>query len=210
MYTADDARLQNLPFNMRATSLLTACGHAISNEKSGIGGAPAGGIHGDAFVGRYHDNELEDIWERENISEEEVTIHQCPLPEWIEMALKPGGGGSGGGAAANSMANVQTMEQLKIGEGDGYSWSQNDDEVEMRFPLEDDGVKAKDVKVDFKMKSLKVSVLGRVLLDATLGGDVDPEDSTFTIEDGNKGGRELCVTLGKKESYTWRTVATPK
>jgi hypothetical protein len=161
-------------------------------------------------VGRYHDNELEDIWERENISEEEVTIHQCPLPEWIEMALKPGGGGSGGGAAANSMANVQTMEQLKIGEGDGYSWSQNDDEVEMRFPLEDDGVKAKDVKVDFKMKSLKVSVLGRVLLDATLGGDVDPEDSTFTIEDGNKGGRELCVTLGKKESYTWRTVATPK
>jgi len=208
MYTADDARLQNLPHNSRATSLLTACGHAITDEKSGIGGAPAGGIYGDAFVGRYHDNELEDIWERENITVKEVEIHQSPVPQWIELACKPGGGGSGSGAGAN-MANVQTIDQLKIGETDEYTWSQNDDEVEMRFSI-DDGVKAKDCKVDFKMKSLRVTVLGNVLLDAVLGGDVDPEDSTFTIEDGNKGGRELCVTLGKKETYTWRTVATPK
>ena len=209
MYTADDARLQNLPPNPRATSLLTACGHAVTNEKSGIGGVPAGGIHGDAFVGRYHDNELEDIWEREDIFVKDVEIHQNPLPEWIETALKPGGGGSGSGAVANNDVNVKSIEDLKIGEADGYKWSQNDEEVEMRFPIQD-GVRAKDVKVDFKMKSLKVSVSGEVLLDATLGGDVDPEDSTFTIEDGNNGGRELCVTLGKKETYTWRTVANPK
>ena len=62
---------------------------------SSIGSAPRGGIHGDAFVGRYHDNELQDIWEREDITVDEVTVHQCPLPEWIELALKPGGGSGG-------------------------------------------------------------------------------------------------------------------
>lgn len=205
MYTADDARLQNLPYNPRATALLSACGHAITNEKTSIGGAPAGGIHGDAFVGRYHDNELQDIWERESMDVQDVQVDNCPLPEWIDLATKPGGGGS---VSATNLSNVKTIEDLKIGEAEGYSWSQNDDEVELRFVIED-GVKAKDCKVDFKMKSIRVSVCGEILLDATLGGDVDVEDSTFTIEDG-KDGRELCITLGKKETYTWRTVATPK
>jgi hypothetical protein len=211
MYTADDARIQNLPHNPRATALLTACGHAIPTEaqqKPSIGGPPVGGIHGDAFVGRYHDNELEDIWERESMTLKDVDLltNNGPVqsyPEWIETALKPGGGGS-----ANSLSNVQTIEDLKIGQEEKYSWSQNDEEVELRFPV-DAGVKGKDCKVNFGRKSLKVTVGGEILLDATLGGDVDVEDSTFTIEDG-KDGRELCVTLGKKESYTWRTVATPK
>ncbi|KAL3789616.1 hypothetical protein HJC23_003165 [Cyclotella cryptica] len=208
MYTADDARIQNLPPNPRATDLLTACGHNINAEKQTIGGPPLGGIYGDAFVGRYHDNELQDIWEREDISVEEVEIRQNPLPEWIKAAKLPGGGGSGSGAGENMM-NVQTLDQLKEGKEEGYTWSQNDDEVEMRFPIAA-SAKVKDVKVDFRMKSIKVTVSGQVLLDATLGGDVDPEDSTFTIENGSGGTRELCVTLGKKESYTWRCVATPK
>lgn len=136
---------------------------------------------------------------------QDVQVDNCPLPEWIDLATKPGGGGS---VSATNLSNVKTIEDLKIGEAEGYSWSQNDDEVELRFVIED-GVKAKDCKVDFKMKSIRVSVCGEILLDATLGGDVDVEDSTFTIEDG-KDGRELCITLGKKETYTWRTVATPK
>ena len=97
----------------------------------------------------------------------------------------------------------------KIGKGDGYTWNQNDVEVELRFPMDGiDTIKARDVKIDFRMKSLKVDVFGKTLLDATLVGDVDTEDSTFTIEGNN--GKELCVTLGTKESYTWRTVATPR
>jgi len=220
MYTADDARLQNLPYNTRATSLLTACGHSISptEEKvvSSIGSAPRGGIHGDAFVGRYHDNELRDIWEREDITVQEVTVHQCPLPEWIELALKPGGGGSGGSVSTTTTYNnnnVPSIQDLQIGKGEGYTWNQNDDEVELRFPIDTNtAIKARDVKIDFKMKSIKVIVLGKTLLDATLGGDVDTEDSTFTIEDNgsSSSGKELCVTLGKKERYTWRTVATPR
>lgn len=213
MYTADDARIRNLPRNARATSLLTACGHAVREAKASIGAAPPGGIHGDAFVGRYHDDEARDVWEREDMDVEEVTVHRCPLPEWIELALKPGGG-SGGSVSTTTAAtdnnNVPSIEDLKIGQGDGYTWNQNDDEVELRFPMDGiDAIKARDVKIEFKMKSLKVVVFGKTLLDATLGGDVDTEDSTFTIEDGNSG-KELCVTLGKKESYTWRTVATPR
>ena len=80
----------------------------------------------------------------------------------------------------------------------------------MRFRLSPE-TKSKDIKIDFRMKSLKVSVANKVLLDATLGGEVDREDCTYTIEEDRGGsGKELCVTLGKKESYTWRCVATPK
>jgi hypothetical protein len=49
-----------------------------------------------------------------------------------------------------------------------------------------------------------VVVAGQTLLSGSLGGTVEVDDSTFTIEDANSGtGKELCVTLGKKEGNTW-------
>ena len=63
-------------------------------------------------MGRYHDDELKDIWEREDMDVKEVEVHQSPLPEWIGTALQPGGGGSGS-SSSYSMMNVQTLDQLK-------------------------------------------------------------------------------------------------
>ena len=88
------------------------------------------------------------------------------------------------------------------GEGDGYSWSQNDEEVEFRFPVAA-GTKAKYVKVHFARTTLKVIVAGQTLVSGELGGTAEVEDSTFTIEDVGSG-RELCVTICKKEEgRTW-------
>lgn len=69
MYSADDSRTRGLPYNRRATELLVASGHDVDsvptpNNRLAIGAAPRGGVLGDAFVGRCHDDEKADIWTR--------------------------------------------------------------------------------------------------------------------------------------------------
>lgn len=211
MYTADDARTQNLPYNRRATELLLAAGHSINQQPSpqtvSIGAAPPGGICGDAFVGRCHDNEVADIWERVDFAVEDAD----PKAQWCGVARLPGGGGSGPGGEQRSLTGVMNQNALpstapqdfKSGSADGYTYTQNDDEVELRFPVAS-GTKAKYVKINYGKSSLKVTVAGQTLISGELGGDIVKDDSTFTIEDANSGsGKELCLTLGKKESHTW-------
>jgi hypothetical protein len=89
------------------------------------------------------------------------------------------------------------------GKADGYTWTQNHDEVELRFPVSA-GTKANYVKVNFGKSKIKVIVAGQTLLSGSLGGTIDSDVSTYTIEDSNSGsGKELCVTLGKAEGNTW-------
>ncbi len=203
----------------RATELLVACGHNISSEPSpnrtAIGAAPPGGVCGDVFVGRCHDDEIADIWERVDFTVEDAN----PRSEWCDVARQPGGGGGGGHAASGgggprSLSSLMNQNAAAIGgcgesngfregKADGYTWSQNDEEVELRFPVAS-GTKAKYVKINFGKTKLKVVVAGQTLLNGTLGGTVEVDDSTFTIEDANDGkSKELCVTLGKKEGNTW-------
>ncbi|KAL7530296.1 hypothetical protein ACHAWF_003325 [Thalassiosira exigua] len=217
MYSADDARTQNLPYNRRATELLVACGHNIASAPSSntmsIGAAPPGGICGDAFVGRCHDNEAADIWERVDFTVEDAN----PRAEWCDVARRPGGGGAVGGGGPRSMSGLMQQNAAVSaaghaggeenafggGKGDGFTWSQNDEEVELRFPVSA-GTKAKYVKVAFGRAKLKVALSGQTLISGNLGGTVDVDESTFTIEDANVGpGKELCVTLTKHEGNTW-------
>lgn len=215
MYSDDNARTQNLPYNRRATELLVACGHSITSDPSpsrvSIGAAPPGGICGDAFVGRCHDDEVGDIWERVDFTVEDAN----PRARWCEVARKAGGGGSSGSAGPRSLTGLMNQNPGAItngennnngfdkGEGDGYTWSQNDEEVELRFPVAA-GTKAKYVKVNFARTTLKVIVAGQTLISGELGGNADVEDSTYTIEDIKHKGKELCVTICKKEEgRTW-------
>jgi len=112
-----------------------------------------------------------------------------------QNAAITGGGGTGAtGGEGNSFGE---------GKGDGYTWSQNSEEVEFRFPVSA-GTKAKYVKVTFGSKKLKVVLAGQTLISGALGGTVVVDDSTYTLEDASSGtGKELCVTLGKKEGNTW-------
>ncbi len=200
-----------------------ACGHNISGEPSpsraSPGAAPPGGVCGDVFVGRCHDDERADIWERVDFVVEDAN----PRAEWCDVARRPGGGGGaaggGGGGGLRSLSGLMNQNAVVVnganaggggegggfreGKADGYTWSQNDEEVELRFPVSV-GTKAKYVKINFGTTRLKVVVAGQTLLSGSLGGTVEVDDSTFTIEDANSGtGKELCVTLGKKEGNTW-------
>lgn len=66
-----------------------------------------------------------------------------------------------------------------------------------------EGVRAKHVKVAFSSTKLKVVVEEKVLLEGALGGSVDVDDCTFTLERNGPGVKELAVTLGKKDGSTW-------
>lgn len=221
MYGDDQGRTRNLPFNVRATAVMKACGHGLPPTSSNEDGKRSG-IYGDVFVGRCIDNETADIWERADLGVEEVEGDLDEV-EWCRTARKKGGGGGrGSGSAAASLSGLMgnalrggggggiTGGANSIGGGEmsenGYKWSQNNDEVEIRLAVAS-GTKAKYVKVKFGRNTLKVTVAGQTLCDGETWSDVVVDDCTYTIQDDSEstdGGRELCITLGKKkESEHW-------
>jgi len=225
MYGDDNARTKDYPLNTRATALMRACGHAFPTDASNEDGKPSG-IYGDVFVGRCHDNEIADIWERVDITHAEVEGDLSKI-EWCKTAKKKGGGGGHGGAAASLSNTLQNIGKQQPGAAPaavpnlgevpgehieiGYKWSQNDEEVELRYSVAP-GTKSKYVKVKFGRKSLKVVVAGQTLCDGETWGDVSPDESTFTLQDDpDAKGRELCVSLGKKtEGETWNFAVIDK
>ncbi len=220
MYGDDNARTRDLPLNKRATNLMRACGHGLPHDSVNEDGKPSG-IFGDVFVGRCHDDEVKDIWERVDFTEDDIAGGNGDLSqvEWCRTARKKGGGGGHGGSAAslsNTLSNMAAQKGASPGntqaiasavpgelEENGYKWSQTDEEVELRFAVAT-GTKAKYVKVKYGVKSLKVSVSGSTLCDGETWGEIVVDESTYTIQDDiGTGGRELCISLGKKEQEEW-------
>jgi hypothetical protein len=200
-------------FNDRATKLVLACGHQLPEGKEN---APPG-VYGDVFVGRCHDDEARDDWTRVDLRKEDVTDLQSP---WITIANAMGGGGGHGRAPASLSGVLGQMHQSGSSHNNsgvphptqeeelGYTWDQTKDEVEIKFKVSS-GTKAKYCKVTFGMSSLKVTVAGQTLCQGPLGGKIVTDESTFTIQDEGKG-RELCVTLTKKDRGAIWAYAVPK
>ena len=214
MYTDDKAKNKSLLLNVRATVLARACGHGEAQ------------IFGDAFVSRYHDDEVKDIWKRINLSIEET----LPTSQWC----KGGGGGLGKGSGSSMssvMANMGKTEAnggvKKMGPGVGsakpesvivsdgeqpvagqkagqnHRWTQEPSEVELRIEV-DKLVNAKNVIIKFSAKHLKVSVAKDVVVDAVLGGNVIIDECTYTIQDNIVNeSRDLIITLGKANAKNW-------
>jgi hypothetical protein len=200
MYLGDGARDQGRPLNTRASALLTACGHALPATDDST---QPPGIYGDVFVGRCHDNEASDVWQRVDFDVNDAD----PSADWCVVARSHGGGGGSGNTAASLSGSLsQTLtgggQPLQIGGDSGSAssniWSQTDEEVELKFSVAA-GTKAKYCKVTFGRESLKVAVAGQTLVNGKTGGRVAVEDSTYTIQD-ESGKRELTITLGKKDA----------
>ena len=230
MYGDDHGRTKNRPFNHRATNLMMACGHAFPPPKDGQGDGKPNGIYGDVFVGRAIDDEAKDIWERVDMTPDEVEGEPQKIP-WCKIARRKGGGGGRGGSAASlskTLQNFQNQQQqdgsskaaaITNGEttkatnnndnndGNNYTWTQNDDEVELKFVVPK-GTKAKNVKVKFGNRSLRVSLTGipcehEVLCDGETWDQIDVDGSTFTLQNepaAQPTGRELCVSLEKQNA----------
>merc|ERR1712224_493500 len=114
-----------------------------------------------------------------------------------------------GNTAANTAANTATTDNPATSKG--YTWSQSEDEVEIRFVVPKE-TKTKNVKVKFGTKSLKVSLEGiecdkPILLEGETWDKIEVDGSTFTIQDepnAQPTGRELCVSLEKQTpEQTW-------
>jgi len=85
---------------------------------------------------------------------------------------------------------------------DGYSWSQQGDDVQITFKLDKPAAK-RDVKVNFKPSELTVAVGNSTLLEGALGGKVETDECTWCLA---SAGAELQVMLTKKEAKDWNTL----
>jgi hypothetical protein len=209
LYGDDHARNLGLPFNTRATSVMLACGHTFPATSENTDGKPSG-IYGDVFIGRCVDDEVRDIWERVDFTASEV--EGCVEDkEWCRIARRKGGGGGYNSKPAASLSGM--MNNMLSGsniheKSEGlYSWTQTDDEVELKFSLPS-GTKAKYVKVKFSSKALKITATGQTLCDDDLFGGVKVDDCTYTVQDDadSSKGPELCVILTKKIEEQWSRV----
>merc|ERR1719174_2209249 len=116
-----------------------------------------------------------------------------------------GKGGKGGGKAARKGKGGKAAAEEDAGaekDENGYKWSQDGDEVQITFKLEESTTK-KDVKVAFKSKTLAVAVSGKSLLDGSLSGEVDVEECTWCLAGG---GSELQVMLTKNNTNSWKSL----
>jgi CS domain len=134
-----------------------------------------------------------------------------------QQQMITGDGASGSSSTGNNHhASMFGMDGAPAVREEWGSWTQTQDEIELKVPLTEGSgggsvVKAKDCQVLFKRQSLKVLVGNVVKVEGTLFGSIVPDDCTYTIETGGGGGggggRELCITLTKaEERMTWSWV----
>jgi hypothetical protein len=206
-----------LPYNDRATALVAATGHHVADKP----------VYGDVFVGRAHDDEHADVWVRMDFTQADADPHA----DWCRVARSSGGGGGSGNSSVSSLSrmvqqqgtgNVQVLgdsaslsaaggEDVKAPSfgmnGDvpvqeqGYSWTQDADEVEVKFPVPPD-TSVKDIQMRVKRSSVQVSAAGQSLLQGTLFLPVVPDECTYTLtQEPNVPTKDLTVTLTKDEAH---------
>ncbi|KAH8316082.1 hypothetical protein KR074_001691 [Drosophila pseudoananassae] len=81
--------------------------------------------------------------------------------------------------------------------GSRFSWTQTDEELSVRFPLEGD-VRRPDFQIRCTASTVRVEHLGRVLIDGSLFGNVDNELTTWSF-----GPNKLQLSLIKREQLRW-------
>lgn len=229
IYCANDGKERNLRPNKRAVDILRDCGHTSFSMNQTENSQT---LLGDAFIGRYHDDEAQNIWKRVDFTIDEIVSDR----KWCEQARRKGGGGGQGNSSASSLSGImnQTLnknntyqqrqslqnqllsasdtaentngETIAEFEGNPYVWSQSQEDVELKFNVAG-GTKAKYCKVVFTKSSLKVTVAGQTLFQGSLNSEISVDDSTYTLQQLSSQEKELTVTLNKKTpSEHWGTV----
>merc|ERR1712137_302128 len=109
-------------------------------------------------------------------------------------------GASQASASGISSAHRSKKDDVEQVGGDGlYYWQQKGEELQIRCPMEVKTTK-KDVSVQFRRSSLKVTVRGNDLLHGNLAGTVDVDDCTWCLA---PSGLELQIMLTKQNDSPW-------
>ncbi|CAD7965340.1 unnamed protein product [Amoebophrya sp. A25] len=88
---------------------------------------------------------------------------------------------------------------------DKYRWSQSLEEVTVEFLVTDDKdkkVKSKDLKIDIQSERVKVKYLETVIIEDKLFERIEPNQSIWNLEDGNK----VVLSLEKIRKTWWKAV----
>jgi len=204
--------------NLRATALAQACGHKTMT------------IMGACFIGRAHDDERVE-WERLDFGLDDMLT----ISAWAVEAARMNEGKnmsswSSSGIAAN-MATQGEAHKSKVTElppepeppmkvpAEGYWWTQDQDEVEVRMPVPAD-LPAKQFLCVITSGSITLgnkrahSTQGSAVEGlnpkltapegAVLGGDVVGDDCSWSIQ-AEKECRMLTITLAKKSRKHWKS-----
>merc|ERR1712007_197569 len=83
----------------------------------------------------------------------------------------------------------------------GYSWTQDNVEVEITCNVKSDTRKI-DVRVTIKKQELRIEVAGEVVCDGKLADFCNTEGSTWTLDKGSI----VCSLTKANPSKSWRTL----
>jgi HSP20 family molecular chaperone IbpA len=195
LYLDEVGLLKGLPPNPRANALARSCGF---DGVSFYGDMYAGSIQAEPSPMVNVDFTVAELdsdaaWLK-SAGAENYQYNQSM--QQLQDAMREKGGMAGGFGAGGGDGGMPG------GEGDGYAWSQTDDEVEIVIEVPE-GTKAKDVKVAFKSESVEVVVGGAATAKAErLYRRVRPDECTWTIE----GGKKVVVTLAKVDEQVWHAM----
>lgn len=150
VYVDDKGISKGLSVNQRVSSFVQEVGY------------PGQIFHGDAFMARVHDSEMEDIWKRVDFSIDEVASNA----EWVVTAKEQTKNKKSAQEVANfkkqftsNPVNVQQQQgkqkiEDKVGSTTNYAFRDAGDELELAFLVE--AKDKKKVKVVFKPTTLLV------------------------------------------------------
>ena len=97
----------------------------------------------------------------------------------------------------NDLQPAKAGEDGTVAQESNFTWTQQDDEVEIVFPFEIDLDKKK-LKVLFLPRSVKIVYEGSTFLEIRLYGKVDVDGCVWTMD----GKRKVVMTMEKGEEGT--------
>eukprot|EP00928_Gymnodinium_smaydae_P037689 TRINITY_DN2611_c1_g3_i1.p1 TRINITY_DN2611_c1_g3~~TRINITY_DN2611_c1_g3_i1.p1 ORF type:complete len:347 (+),score=90.60 TRINITY_DN2611_c1_g3_i1:57-1043(+) len=180
-YLDEASALKGLPFNERATALAGRCGFPAACK-----------FYGDIFIGRQK-------WHKHGVIEN-IDFRPCDLESsavWPRRAIAEN---------LQFQKDTQPEEHARAqengrpdapasGEGQGYTWRDDDEELEVEVTVEK-GTSKKDVKVDFRRQEVRVTK--PISLSLKLYRPVDLDGCNWTMGDG-----KIVLTLSKASAVAW-------
>lgn len=85
------------------------------------------------------------------------------------------------------------------GTTDKYTWTQNEDEVDVYVPADPD-LRSKDVSVSFKSQHLHVRVHGSTVVEGQTFKDIIPDECVWQLDKTEDGEIKVWITLRKRVS----------
>lgn len=178
MYSDGNAAVKHLPINERATALLQYCG--INNVA----------VLGDAFIGKYYDNE-EFPWERRDLCLSDVCdslTGAISKDSWLCSTAAACNAGKDmskyttSGQLQNMLNNSAANNQPLSTSPSAIVWTQTDEEVELSLPVPL-GTTTKDIQIKFSRQQLLCRVItwDRVLQSHRIDALTESDESLRTV-----------------------------